>query len=314
MGKGFFFIFLFLSSTFKGVAQQADFTWWNNKANWDGITSWHQYLEISPRFLGPNALPVPQVKTGTMPKPAARIAADVHTSAGDNAQNLFTALHIPLFSNKVGLNMQIAPIERYVMDTVVRDLRLARDKDGQGFAIGDLYIGTYIQLVKDKAYWPDLLLTLNLRTASGSHFYATRFTDTPGYFFDLSGGKKIVLQKGGILKAIQPHAMLGFYVYQTNRTDYLQNDCFLYGAGVNFHFNKLLWTNALGGYAGYINNGDKPMVYRLGLRTNFKSRVNYEFRFQKGFFDFLFTSYRFGIYVSLKELFPSTRTKEIAPL
>jgi hypothetical protein len=285
------FLLIVLSTTC--FAQEIDFSWWNNKANWDGISRWQNYLTISPAFMGPNALPVPQVKQGTMPESSFKLAYDVHTGA-ENTQNVFTELHVPLFSERVGLNFQLVPFEYYSMDTIIRDLRLARERDGEGTSVGDLYIGTYIQLIKDHRYLPDVLLTINLRTASGNNLGATRYTDSPGYFFDMSFGKNIKFGNEAFIKSIRPYAMGGLYVYQTNRTDYPQNDCFLYGFGTDVSFNKLVLIQSFSGYSGYINNGDSPFIYRAGLRTKFKRKVNYEFRFQKGINDFPYISYRIG--------------------
>ncbi len=242
--------------------------------------------------MGPNALPVPDVKNGRLPTSASvKFGPEQHFSAGDNTSNLFTEGYIPLFSERVGLNLQWVPLEYYQMDTFTRDQRRARDFDGKGTASGDLYLGTYIQLLRDHATLPDVVLTINLKTASGGKLSAARFTDAPGYFFDLSVGKDYLIDKGA-LRSIRPHLMGGFYVWQRFETNALQNDSFLYGGGADLHFTKFTLTNALGGYLGYLDDGDKPLVYRLTLRSHFDAALNYELRFQRGLHDFGYTSFR----------------------
>ena len=67
---------------------QVDYTWWNEINNWDGITPWDQYIIKSPGFMGPNALPVPEMKTGRLPdKASIRLFTDLHYSNGDNTQD-----------------------------------------------------------------------------------------------------------------------------------------------------------------------------------------------------------------------------------
>ncbi len=277
-----------------------DYTWWNNKHNWDGKTSWSRYIVLSPKFLGPNALPVPEIKNGSLSNMASfKMAYDNHFIKGETTHNGFFELYVPIQKDKISINVNIVPIEYYVMDTTIRDLRKSRDLDGKGFALGDLYFSTLIQILKDKKNLPDILLTVNLKTASGSNLEAARYTDTPGYFFDLSFGKKIN-RNGTFLKAIQPYAMTGFYVWQTRRDDYHQNDAFHFGLGLDMQFSKIELRNAVGGYFGYISNGDKPIVYRSSIISKFNSLFNYELRFQQGFRDFRYTSIRLGCFVNLK--------------
>jgi hypothetical protein len=291
-----------------------DYTWWNNQHSWDGITHWHEYLSISPGFMGPNALPVPTIKNGKLSKkPNFKIALQKHLSRGDKTENLFMKLYLPLFNPRVGLNIQMVPIEHYIMDTFTRDLRKARDFDGKGLAVGDIYLGTFVQLIEDRKGFPNVLLTFNLKTASGSKLSAARFTDTPGYFFDLSFGKEIIIN-GSSIKSIRPHVMVGLYVWQTYNDNQRQNDSFLHGSGLDIIFSKIELKNALGGYVGYIGNRDRPMVYRLMLTSRFDSVCNYEFGFQQGIFDFSYTSFEVSLKLDIDKLksnFKNSHIKDV---
>lgn len=272
------------------VAQ--DYSWWNSKHQWDGITPWYNYMKTTPAYMGPNALPVPVIKNGSLAaKSYVKVASEVHISKGDRTENLFTELNVVLCSQKVGLNIYVVPIEHFSMDTITRDKRIARDFDGEGYAAGDVYVGTYIQLLQSHRVWPDVLITIHLRTSSGNNLANARFTDTPGYYFDLSFGKQYYFFGNQSLH-LKPFGMIGFYVWQMQANGQFQDDAFLYGLGAELKWPKYEVKNSLGGYVGYLNNGDQPMVYRLQMITKFDNWLNYELQVQQGLHDFLYTSVR----------------------
>ena len=261
---------------------------------------------IAPSTLGPNALPIPEIKSGKISENFnLKIAYENHTSKGDNTQNAFVELYIPVVSNKVALVLSVVPAEYYTLDNETVEIRNITTGTASGNAGGDIYVGTHIQVVKDKKNLPDILLSIDLKTASGTNTESARYTDAPGYIFDLSLGKDIITN-ASILESIRPFAMVGFYVYQTNRTDFRQNDAILYGAGVNLNFKKFRITSSYGGYKGYIDDGDKPNVLRSTLRTRFNSTINYEVRIGKGFNSNFYDAVRLGVNINLnfiKKLF-----------
>ena len=86
-------------------ADAQDYSWWNHKHQWDGITSWTDYMIVSPAFMGPNALPVPEIRKGMPEKSrSVEVAIDAHYSRGDQTGNLFSELNFPLFSDRAGLS------------------------------------------------------------------------------------------------------------------------------------------------------------------------------------------------------------------
>jgi hypothetical protein len=246
--------------------------------------------------MGPNALPVPDANIGIIDTSRQFSAAiDSHFSMGDKTQNFFSSVFFPLAKGKAGIKFSIVPIEYFSMDTITRDLRRARNLNGNGFSIGDLYVSTHIQLIKDRQYWPDLLLTINMKTASGNQLEMARFTDTPGYFFDLSFSKKISTPNR-IVNEFRPFLMGGFYAYQTTDNKYLQNDAFLFAFGINSQIvNKIEITNSIAGYIGYLEIGDKPIVFRTIIKTIKYKKLNYQLNFQYGINDFPYTSVRAGL-------------------
>lgn len=261
------------------------------------------YITTKSKYLGPNALPVPDIKNGTLIKESyIQLGVEKHTSTGDNTENLYAALYTPLYSKRVGLQINIVPIEHYKMDSITRVVRYVRNVTGEGIAGGDFYIGTYIQLIENNAKLPDVLLTINLRTASGTNVADARYTDTPGYFFDVSFGKKYFLNKARTC-FIKPSLMFGFYCWQNLGDLQKQDDAFLYGARLDLMFSKVDFVNSLGGYDGYVGDGDKPMVYRARLKSNSNRIFNYEIKFEKGLHDYPYTSFRLSTFITLSKIF-----------
>ncbi len=291
------FLVLFFLNCFFCFSQ--DWKWWNDKHNWDGITPWTRYLILSPKYMGPNALPVPETKNGLLPDDIKfELSAEKHFGKGDITENLYTSLFIPIAKKKAGLSINIVPYEHYEMDTITRDIRKARDFDGKGTSGGDFYFGTNIQILNETERLPDIMLSLNMKTASGTNYSGARFTDSPGYFFDISFGKSYTYIEA-FIEHLRLYAMLGFYAWQTNRDDFRQNDAILYGFGVSAHIQKIIIDYTISGYKGYINNGDKPKVYRLMIKTNLNSRINYKAMFQYGKVDFPYNTIRVGTEIKI---------------
>ncbi|MDX1447288.1 hypothetical protein [Lishizhenia sp.] len=272
-----------------------DYAWWNETHNWDGYTPWYDYITTNTAHMGPNALPVPIVNQGrTLRNAELKIGTDLHFSPGDNTQNSNTSFYLPLHTPKVGLQVQIVPFEFYQTDTATRNLRAARGESGKGFAVGDFYVGTYVQVIENHRFWPDIMLSINLKTASGSKLSDARFTDSPAYFMDLSFGKNYSLNNSQTT-TIRPFAMGGFYVWQMHGNAQQQDDAFLYGLGVKLTHKKLIFQSTLAGYYGYLNNGDRPLVFRAKLKTNLDRQLNYSFSFQKGLHDFPFNTFSINL-------------------
>ena len=93
--------------------------------------------------------------------------------------------------------------------------------------------------------------------------------------------------------------MAGFYAYQTFDIEHLQNDCFLYGAGTDLHLKKFILSQSIAGYSGYLDIGDKPLVYRASVRMKNKV-VDWKASYQWGIRDYDFQKISMGIVLRLK--------------
>ena len=289
-------LYISVSASLNG---QTDYLWWNEINNWDGITPWDHYIIKSPGYMGPNALPVPEMKTGRLPdKASIRLFTELHYSHGDNTQDMFSSFYLPLAGNRVGLELYGVMVEHYKMDITTRDQRHSRDFDAKGFSVGDLNIATLISLTRDHVKLPDMLIRIAFRIPSGSNMRGARFTDSPGYHFDLLLSKKLI-------ENVEITGMAGFYSWQlnynTDRVLYHQNDAFLYGAGLIYSKKRVRIEVDIAGYAGYVNIKDCPVVLRLKTDLAF-GKVKGVLNLQQGVReDFDYTTLSFGIHIPISK-------------
>lgn len=267
------------------------FKWWNNKHNWDGVTPWHQYIGLSTAYMGPNALPVPEVKDASLSKyPELDYSSNYYFQKGDHTADANIKFTYPF--DRVQVSAWIVPLEYFhITDTLIRDKRAIRYENPEGTASGDLYMGTHVKII-DNPQWPDVVLGFVFRTASGSKLSMARFTDMPGYYFDLSVGHTFRPDHEK-LKKIRLYGMAGFYVYQTYDLLHNQNDALLYGLGANMDFENISITNQLGGYYGYLDIGDRPLVYRFKFKFK-QQHFDWFLRYQYGINDFPYQSTGIG--------------------
>lgn len=289
---------ILLSSTTL-LFSQTDYSWWNRKHNWDGISHWVDYMTMSPGYLGPNALPVPEFHGREIPnQQTIAIGTEGHYSTGDQTGNLYCSLTFPLFTEKASISVDYRPIEIYRTDTITRDLRASRELDPQGHSLGDIYCTTHIQVLKDHEKWPDISIGIGIKTASGSNLDGARHTDAPGYWLELGTGKKFHTGLSR-LRSIELYSRIGFYAYQTHEEYHLQNDAFLYGAGIDLELGKLRLSNQLTGFHGYMKNGDSPLVYRMIFKPSVARRISAYLLLQQGLNDFQYTSARLALVLNL---------------
>lgn len=316
MKRNFIFIRHAVIATIAGMLvvptllQAQDTYSWNDLVDWNGVTHWTKYMVMSPGKMGPNALPVPEIRTGLLTSDSKFVtAAEMHSIKGDITENLYLGYDQILPGNRASVCFFMVPVEYYQLDREMRNSRLCRSADPHGIAAGDLYFGTDIQLLKDKPGTPDILFGMYCRTASGGSLGNARFTDTPGYYFDFSFGKdfrKDTLQNS----KLRWYAMFGFYCWQTNLNDYPQNDAPMIGAGIKYQRKSLSINNSISGYFGYIGakkyvvvkdsdkpvtySGDIPFVYRLDIEKS-SGKYIYGIRFQQGIHDDWYSSVRISL-------------------
>ena len=270
---------LFFSISFYSVSGQdpnADYGWWNELHDWQiGDPGWRNWMIISPGYLGPNALPVPDVKRGFLSKKTEfEITGSNHFHSGDPTQDISGRMYLPFAENKIAIEMYGVLLEHFAFSEEIRDIRFSRIEDGKGIAIGDFYFSTLIQITKDRKF-PNTLFRFTAKTASGNQLEGARYADSPGYFFDLSFSKEMGNVEEGLFR---PFGLFGFYSWQTNDEENLQNDALMYTVGADFEKKSWLLSSSVSGYSGYKNEKDKPMQLNFELRKDYEKnafRVQY---------------------------------------
>ncbi len=268
------------------VRAQQNFMWWNEKHNWDGITHWSRYIISSPGYLGPNALPVPDIHNATLEKrmflePGTGFFIQPGEFVVDGTYRFF----YPLAGGKAAVGITQTLLEYYITDTLLRDERRTRNRHVEGLAVGDLNFATYLMIVSNRRF-PDVLLRINLRTASGNHFEDARYSDSPGYFFDLAAGKTVIKYSGKSCCELRFYGIIGFYAWQMTDAKSRQNDAFLYGVGSEIKSKRHAFSAEAGGYSGYIGMRDDPVVVRLKYAFHWPDII-LQVHYQKGLHDVL---------------------------
>ncbi len=271
---GLFFV-LFCTTAFG-----QDYTWWNQKHQWDGHTHWTRYIIYSPGYMGPNALPVPLMNADRLDEQhEIEWGMGGFLAKGERTANLFYRARYAIGDGLAAIEISHVAAEYYQTDTILRDERRARSYDVEGFATSDVNITTLLTLLKDHK-WPDMVLRINLRTASGSKLSDARHTNSAGYFFDLSMGKDLNTRNEKAY-TLRWYGILGFYVWQTDYQDNRQNDAFLAGSGLAVSGQNYRLAAETAGYFGYRNERDSPVVVRLLYEVQ-HNNTKLKLMYQKG--------------------------------
>lgn len=264
-------VFLLFSINTYGQDPNEDYSWWNELHGWEeGMPGWRNWIIISPGYLGPNALPVPEVKKGLLnEKTEVEVTASGHFMKGDPTQDISGKLYLPFAKGKIAVEIYGVVIEHFSFSEELGNERYARIEDGKGYAFGDLYFSTLIQISKDRKF-PNTLFRMAGKTASGNKLEGARYTDSPGYFFDMSFSKDFGNTEEGL---VRPFALAGFYSWQTNDEENLQNDALLYAIGADYVKKSWMFSGSLSGYSGYKNERDRPMQLNFELRKDWNKKA-----------------------------------------
>lgn len=250
---------------------------------------WSQKIRHVSRYLGPNALPVEEMQDARPDTVAwLRLGAQFHNGRGDNTYNALATFEAPLFTPRVSIRLHMMPYEYFSLSEQIVRERRQFDSTTTGSGVGDLNIATHITLWEETAQRPAIQGIVNLRTASGGNLQQARFIDAPGYTLKFAAGKSY-----GKSKRLRWYANAGLRVYQTRRNDADQNDAVVYGIGHDYRGGAFTVKVRLTGYAGYFEQGDKPLLLRAILEKSIAKKYQLGLQLQQGNKDYDFTSYTF---------------------
>ncbi|MDL2244702.1 hypothetical protein LJC54_04280 [Parabacteroides sp. OttesenSCG-928-J18] len=260
-----------------------------------GEGSWRDKTELliySPRYFGPNAFPLPEMRSGKVPtRYEVEVRGEYHYYSGDKTTNGYARALLPFVKGRAGVEVSLRFLEEYEMTPETRDERFAVGTKSPITCHGDVIISSFFQVLTSEK-WLDAMVTINLKSASGGRLCDARYTDAAAYWFDVNLGKDLVkATPGGFSLRIQ--ALFGFYCWMTNDLVHRQNDAIAYGGGLTAKYRPVTLSTELVGFDGYKENGDSPMQWRNNLRFEYKKNI-LSLRYDKGFRDKLYDTLSVG--------------------
>jgi hypothetical protein len=251
-------------------------------------------LIYSPRYFGPSAFPVPELRTALAPSRfEVELQGRYHYYTGDKTKDLFARLLIPVVKKRVGVEVTAIVKEDYKLTPQTRDERNAIETELPSYESyqGDVVISVLFQLLQSEK-WMDIMVSLNLKTASGGRLCDARFTDAATYWADMTIGENLLKNESGTA-ALRMQAMGGFYCWMTNDIVHRQNDAISFGVGFTGVYRNFTLSSDFSGFYGYKNNGDRPLILRNNLKYEFKMNI-ISFRYNHGMKDYLYDNYSLG--------------------
>ncbi len=271
--------------------------------NWINFGSNHisKWIQVAPGKLGPNALPVPDMDYAKIDTTSS-IATGIHSHfmKGDTSVNSYLSFQWTVIPEKVAVKIWGYPSETFRIDNKIRDERqIYYDDEGWKTEVGDLWISTFLQILKDKGKWPDIVLNYSMKTTTGSIIHA-RYTDGMAHYFYISFGKSFH-PKNNLFDEIRIAGMGGFYEWQTNKVEMAQDEGPLFQAGIKIRRKNIIIANEIGGYSGYdaykfigAKGYNDPVVYRLKLMKE-GEKIDWRIEYKTGLQDYNYKTFKLEI-------------------
>lgn len=252
---------------------------------WDKVP----LLVYTPRYFGANAFPIPEMLGGKLSSRwEVELRGEYHTMPGDKTKDVFARLYIPIAKGRAGVTVQGVIQEWYETSPEVRDERNAVEVKQPIPCHGDAIFGFHYQALTSEK-WMDIIVSANLKTASGGRLCDARYTDAASYWFDCNIGRTLWNNPEKTL-SVRAQGMVGFYCWMTNSIQNRQNDALCYGLGLQGTCHNFTLDVDYSGFRGYRGEGDKPMVLRSKLNYEIKKNI-VSFRYKHGLQDYLYDTF-----------------------
>lgn len=251
-----------------------------------------EYLIYKPRYFGPGAFPIPEIRENVAERFEIEVRGEYHYYSGDKTKDLFARVMIPVVKGKVAVEISAVVFEDFLLTPETRDERFAAAVEIDPLTYnGDIILSSFFQLLKDPE-WADIMLSLNLKTASGGRLSHARFTDAATYWLDVKLGKELYRNEAG-KASFSVHGLGGVYTWLTNSKANHQYNAFHYGIGFIAKLGNFTLQSDLSGIHGYDNDGDRPVVFRNNLTYEYKKN-GLSLRYWHGMKDRLYETYTLG--------------------
>ena len=246
-------------------------------------------LVYSPRYFGPNAFPLSDLKSGRLnTKREVELRGEYHSYKGDRTKDIFARVFIPIAKGLAGLEVSYIIYEYYNMTPETVEERHAAGTSWKSGAHGDVVVSSFYQILKSEK-WMDIMAESTLKTASGNRLVDARHTDAAAYWFNLNIGRNLYKSNDN-KTSVRTQGYAGFYCWMTNDEVHRQNDAFTYSAGISGTHNNISATADIAGIYGYKNNGDRPIQIRTKANYEYKNNI-LSFRYKHGIKDYLYDSF-----------------------
>jgi hypothetical protein len=253
--------------------------------------SWRDKLSLlkySPRYFGPNAFPLPELRADGLGKRfEVEMRGEYHYFTGDRTKDIFTRIYVPVADGRAGFELSLVAYEYYNTTQEIVEERNAAGRYWKGGAKGDVVFNSYYSLLKD-SHVADITLEAAFKTASGNRLADARYTDAGAYWFDVNLGRSLYKSADDEYN-ISVQGLLGFYCWMTNDMVHRQNDAVVYSGGISAKLKSFSLSADVAGLYGYENNGDRPLQIRTKLNYEYSKNI-LSLRYRQGMNDFLYNS------------------------
>ena len=253
---------------------------------------WQEYMKhmiYTPRYFGPNAFPLPELRNGFPDKRwELEVRGEYHTFKGDQAKDIYARMYAPVAGGRAGFEISYIFREYYNMTPETATERHAAGTHWDHGANGDVIFSSFYNLLKNNKR-AGLLFEASFKTASGTRLADARYTDAANYWCDLNAGYYL-FRSADSLKFVTLQALSGFYCWMTNDIVHRQIDAFLYSGGISGGYKNLTMQADIAGFNGYLNKGDRPVILRTKLNYEYKNNI-LSFRYKHGIHDYQYDTY-----------------------
>ena len=276
-GKKTASLFLLIALMLSQSGQAQEYTWRERMTE----------LVYTPRYFGPNAFPIPELRSGRIGAAwELEARGEYHAFEGDRTKNIFVRAFMPIANGKAGVEVNYIIYEYYNTTWETVEERHTAGTYWPNGAHGDVVVSFFVQALQSEK-WIDMMVEGALKTASGNRLADARFTDAATYWFTGNIGRNLYSSKNA---SVRLQGFAGFYCWMTNDLIHRQNDAFIYSFGLSGSLYGFSLNADFAGLYGYKNNGDRPQ--QLRTRLNYEYRKNIlSLRFKHGMKDALYNSY-----------------------
>ena len=251
-----------------------------------------EYLVYTPRYFGANAFPVPELTGGKLSERwEVELRGEYHTMTGDQTKDIFARLYIPIARGKAGVNVSWIFQEWYETSVEVRDERHAVETKSPIICRGDIVVNCFYQVLRSKR-WVDIVVSANVKTASGGRLCDARYTDAAPFWVTVELGRELWADASRAAFA-RAYGLAAFYCWMTNDMVHRQNDALAYGLGLSAGIKGFTLACDYSGIRGYKNQGDRLMIFRSKLSYEIKKNI-VSFGYRHGIQDYFYDSFTLG--------------------